>query len=568
MIRNKKQTTKRLTALLMVIALAASLPACSKSSGGGSASGTASGTNTNIDKSNINPAGTKPILKEKVKLTLAIPQDTNITDRNTNDYTKKLEEGVNVDLEFIDLPSSGAEQKQKLSVMISSDSELPDMICMGLSDLEVYTYGSQGYFIDMTDYMNSISVNAKPYLESEDAKQYLPYIYSADGKMYSFPRIIEDLGNNYDHRMWINQTWLTKLGLSMPKTTDEYYNVLKAFKDKDPNGNGVADELPLIGDKDGWNQSVWKTLMGSFVQANDNYGYLMKDSSGKLAVSYTQPGWKKGLEYMNKLNNDGLLSPLTFTQDQNQYKQIIENADVQLVGATTAGSMSVYQVASKRKEDMASMAPLTGPDGVCTTAYRASGLPTYFGYITKDCKHPEAAFMVFDYMWDRDMALQARFGVKDVDWKAPDTGAIGMYESLGYKPMVQYINSIWGTVQNSQWGENHPTLRTYDMICGQVWNGNKFDSQYMTAQAVPKYKDLVVKDPVLQILYLPEEADEISEIKATLDTYRDEAAVAFITGNRPLSDWDNYLKELDTIGLKKYMEVTQTAYDRMMANAK
>lgn len=47
--------------------------------------------------------------------------------------------------------------------------------------------------------------------------------------------------------MWIYKPWLEKLNLSEPKTLDEFYNVLKAFKEKDPNGNGLADEIPFIG---------------------------------------------------------------------------------------------------------------------------------------------------------------------------------------------------------------------------------------------------------------------------------------------------------------------------------
>lgn len=67
---------------------------------------------------------------------------------------------------------------------------------------------------------------------------------------------------------------------------------------------------------------------------------------------------------------------------------------------------------------------------------------------------------------------------------------------------MEYINPIWGTLQNHQWGENHSTARTYDMICGQVWNGNPFDSQYMTAQAVPEYIGKAPEETVQRILYL------------------------------------------------------------------
>ena len=48
------------------------------------------------------------------------------------------------------------------------------------------------------------------------------------------------------YRMYINQKWLDNLGLDMPTTTDELRDVLQAFREKDPNGNGQTDEIPLF----------------------------------------------------------------------------------------------------------------------------------------------------------------------------------------------------------------------------------------------------------------------------------------------------------------------------------
>lgn len=45
--------------------------------------------------------------------------------------------------------------------------------------------------------------------------------------------------------MYINRKWLDTLGLSMPQTTDELYAVLEKFRDGDPNGNGLGDEIPF-----------------------------------------------------------------------------------------------------------------------------------------------------------------------------------------------------------------------------------------------------------------------------------------------------------------------------------
>ncbi len=66
---------------------------------------------------------------------------------------------------------------------------------------------------------------------------------SADGNIYSMTQYEPQAWNMTPYRLYINQTWLDKLGLNVPTTTDEYKEVLKAFATQDPNGNGQADEI-------------------------------------------------------------------------------------------------------------------------------------------------------------------------------------------------------------------------------------------------------------------------------------------------------------------------------------
>ena len=272
-------------------------------------------------------------------------------------------------------------------------------------------------FTPINDYIDQESFYLKNYLETDEGKENLKYIKSADGNIYSWPAIIEEIGNDYDHRMWINQTWLDELGLEMPTTTDEYYEVLKAFKEQDPNGNGQADEMPLVGNRTGWNQQVWTTLAYPFIYLNDMFDFLIKDDEGKLTVSYAQPEFKAALEYMNKLCSEGLLSPLTFTQDEAQWKQILGDPNGQVIGSLCAGSMSAYAGAPDRKKDLTHLPPLTGPEGVCWTSYRATSLPQYKGFITSSCENPVAAAAVFDYMYSEEMARQGRWGTEGKSWK-------------------------------------------------------------------------------------------------------------------------------------------------------
>ena len=70
----------------------------------------------------------------------------------------------------------------------------------------------------------------------------------------------------------------------------------------------------------------------------------------------------------------------------------------------------------------------------------------------------------------------------------------------------------------------------------------------------------------MKLVFTQEELDQVSEIEATIRTYVDESLTRFILGDMDVeADWDAYLNELETIGLSMYLEVAQTAYDRLNA---
>ena len=71
--------------------------------------------------------------------------------------------------------------------------------------------------------------------------------------------------------LYINQQWLDALGLEMPQTVDEYYETLMAFRDKDPNGNGEQDEIPLAPRNASTDLSKLQPLMGFMSDTNNLY---------------------------------------------------------------------------------------------------------------------------------------------------------------------------------------------------------------------------------------------------------------------------------------------------------
>ena len=517
---------------------------------------------SNMTDPNVRPAGEFPICIETTDLTIGLIQSLTVEDYETNALTQYMEELSNMDFVFNIFPSKDA--MQKLEVLINSGTELPEvLIGFGLDDMSVLNYGSQEAFLPLNDYIDTIGVEVHDAFERVAAEDLRGLITSADGNIYFLPKHTEQVGNEVSQRQWINQVWLDKLELDMPTTTDDFTEVLKAFRDKDPNGNGKKDEIPYTGGQL-WQGSPSDAIMNAFIYndaatVNVNPRWLLKD--GKLDVPYTKPEWKDGLAYANMLVEEGLLSPLSFTQDNAQMTQLLESGDESVVGVYTAGAY-LFGATNERKLEYASLPPLTGPKGVSYTAFYPS-LPKAHFIITKDAQHPEAAFRLGDAIMARDFGFRSRWGEPEVDWRVPGPDDVGLYEDLGFEPLVVPILP-WGSIQNKHWANELNVVLEMGVQDGQaVTLDDPLYTELFIARAVPNNLNHEPDEYVDKIKYTVEETDEIKQISAVIVTYVNECMARFITGDMDLdTQWEEYLQELDNIGLSKLIDVSQVAYDR------
>ena len=131
-------------------------------------------------------------------------------------------------------------------------------------------------------------------------------IVDAEGDMYYVPHFVLTPENNIFKGPLIREDWLVKLGLEVPETVDELYNVLVAFRDGDPNGNNEKDEWAMSGA--GAFTSSGAHSPGQLSWAWDTTpSFYLRD--GKVQYGPLDPQFKDALAFMNKLYNEGLLDP-------------------------------------------------------------------------------------------------------------------------------------------------------------------------------------------------------------------------------------------------------------------
>ncbi|WP_314591146.1 ABC transporter substrate-binding protein [Paenibacillus terrigena] len=548
------------TLIAILLLLTTVLSACSGSNEGkGTTTDTPKEGATTTD-SLLTPPGTYPITKEKVTLKVMVRGNPLVENFSTNEFTKWYEEKTNVHIEWEVVPEQS--MQEKLNLVLASE-DYPDVIFgMNVSPAQEMIYGTQGVFLPLNDLIEQQGTQTKKmFTDRPDIKA---AITAPGGNIYSLPEVNECYHCSMSQKMWIYKPWLDKLGLSMPTTTEELYNVLKAFKTKDPNGNGKADEIPLSISPKSWRSSIDGFLMNSFVY-NPMYGSTkhLFVQDGKLDVSYTKPEWKEGLKYLHKLYAEGLIAPESFTQDDNQLIQIGENPKEVLLGASTGGHQGVFTQLlgeSGRWSEYTTVPVLKGPGGVQYAPNDATSLTTGAFLITNKAKNPEIALRWADGLYEYEHTLRSNYGRPDMEWRDAKEGEIG----IDGKPAKWSELKSFGEVQNVNWAQTGPALRSNEFRLSAVSKGDK-DLEVIlyneTKNNYEPYKPMNIAT-VPPLFMTNEQATEIADLSKTVNDYVDEMLARFVIGDADVDkEWDTYISTLDGMNLKRLVEIYQEAYD-------
>lgn len=522
----------------------------------GSAASPESSSSGNADS--VTGPGELPITKEKTTIKIMTHANSLVEDFATNAFTKYLEEKTNIHIEWDILPEKSA--SEKLNLVLASGEDLPDVIMtMGISPAQQMIFGGQGLFRPLNDLIEQYGTETNKMFEA------MPYvkdtITAPDGNIYAMPAPNEGFHAMFMQKMWIYKPWLDKLGLAMPTTTEEFYNVLQAFKTKDPNGNGKADEIPFSGSPTGYLTQVHNFLLNSFTYSPMSW---LTANNGKIEVPYNKPEWKEGLKYLRRLYADGLMDAQALTQDGNQLKQLGENPDVPILGAVSTlhmGEFTQFFGESGRWLEYVAVPPLKGPAGVQVTPYDPYGVLNTGAYvITKDAKNPEAAFRLLDFMYNTETTLRSSYGEPGSEWEWAKDGEIGIN---GEQAVWKALKS-WGNVQNVHWSLSGPIFNPSTLRLSQVDDPTNPLEKMLYTETKEKYDPYKAGlDQIVPPLYLSDEdSSEIADLQLTLHNRANEMLVRSITGDVDIDkEWDAYVSSLDDMNLARYLELYQKAYD-------
>lgn len=484
------------------------------------------------------------IVDEKITLSIFSVKTPIQGDWEEMPFWKELEEKTNIAFTF-DLASPDALQERKNLILASGD--YPDIFYgAGLTADEELNYGSQGVLIDLNDLIDNYAPNTKDFFEKNST--YKSMSAASDGNLYTLPNIDLVPRSTVATKIWVNTEWMGNLNIEMPKTVEEYYNMLKAFKEDDPNQNGETDEIPMSLAKTQLGMTRGGILAAYGVMYNGRDNFDVKD--GKVFFIHTSEAYKEYITFMNRLYTEDLLDNECFTQTDQQY---VGKGNQSLIGSYANLASYVVDTMDNYTKYKA-IPPLTSDmnsEQVWPNKY-----PISFGQfaITDKNEYPEASIQWVDYFFSIEGGAFMNQGPEGLGWEYIDAERKMWNKILpeGYASSEEYRGSL-----TPNCGTMTPGVVSKEFLLG-LNAAHVVNLEDQIAEAYLPY----IKDSFPIVKLTAAEQEEAATVSTDIDKYIEQMEARLISGDASLDTWDEYVNNLKKMKVDRLVEIYQAAYDR------
>lgn len=435
-----------------------------------------------------------------------------------------------------------------------------------VADITIWGYNSDNfaqydYWEDLSDDLDQMP-NVKAYFKAvPNAEKFGSDI---DGHVWQVP---SDYGNasgakwSSGQNLMINKSWLEKLGLDVPKTWDDLTKVLTAFKNDDPNGNGEADEIPMLINQLGTAGFNWwdpflllngTGLNTQVISTAGSKGIYVKD--GKIGNFMITDNFRQVIEYYHSLIEKGLMPKDILTRDGSQNTADISNdgktAKVGLIFGWNTGNFGDL------KDQYESIEVPAAP-GVSyeETTWEPQFEDIYNGACVKadlDEAHKTAALKVIDKWITPDMSMESYYG--DLDTYISNEGD-GKYNVLKFQDDL----STFGLADRGL------TWVSDDMFVSGDEDkvlAEKDGKTYETQQSHIGDKDLIPA----YVRLSAEDNTTVSNNNSNIFNYAMPLISTWIQDGGLTDDaWNEYVSTMKQQGVDENVKLWQKWYDKTMA---
>lgn len=490
---------------------------------------------------NTNATGL-PVVNEKETFEIYTYRQVLDLSDSYNDKIAEItaEERTNIHINWIESTNT----TEQVNLMLAS-GEMPDAFMASLSETQVLANKSR--FVPLQDLIEQYAPNIKAMYDEYDLWD---VARCDDGNIYT---ILTAEMNYYEATAggipMINSSWLDALDLEMPITLDEYYDMLVAMRDGDPNGNGIKDEIPII-----FCQNDWCT---HFLELGGAWGFTnyYKIVDGKYIMTPTLPEFRDFLEFFSKCYSEGLIDPEGFSQSMQQWITKWREGRVGICYIWTANACLPEEEA--KLWEVIYPVSVPGYDGPAVITGRQDAMhANRYGFaITTSCENPIALLRWLDAQnADTETKMLWRLGERGMLWDFADDGSLmTLYPEATETMGIENMKYTWAHVNIV------PTLHMPNEIerpdaekapAGAVrWNMVNSVFNYLPKTGTP---------------YRTPSTDKIEEreqIWVELQAYLDNFVAASVINGLTDEAWEEHLAMCELYGINEYQQWWQDFMD-------
>ena len=473
--------------------------------------------------------------------------------------------GVHIEYNVVD----SANRRENFSVLIASD-DLAD-----ITDQGMYFYtGSveqcieEGYFADLWDRRNLMPC----------------FMYEIHNRSLTNPECLNTLFYKKSHLITlyglvmdpvptmgyvVRQDWMDTLGLGSSRdieTWDQMHDVMTAFKvNMSNNRYGNGELFPFF------IYSVGESTPGYNFTGYDTVLYMSSCSytrvkNGRVELCGTTDDDKALMTMLHQWYDEGLINP--------NFQSYVIGSDYDAgswkdrVGAQPQTPGAVAQ------DEASSVDPNTRWEPVHRTKrYAGQELnygnrisETHYGSanLSAKCKNLDLLCAYMDW-WMSD------WGGEWTSWgpEGSSKNAVGycwFYNAQGERQLTDWvmnndIGPIW--IMLIYCNNNLVEFCLHDISRSYHYPGGEREWGFYQVWKIPGYRGLY--DWPTGIVFSDEQTQKLSNLRTDMTTYFTENYVSFLTGVKPLSEWDSFISDMKSFGMDELLEIYQAAYDRYMA---
>lgn len=438
-------------------------------------------------------------------------------------YVKKIiEEETGAVLDIIPVDATALNDKIHTSM---ASGDLTDIIAHRWMPL-VKQYAVQGAYVEVDENMDKVP-NFQKWAAADINKEDVEKFRVVDGKLYSFPLLGYGITNT---RIWFyRKDILEKHGLVYPKSPDELYDVLVKLKEwEDP------DSYPFNYRERGVLVSAWGVYEGFFYD----------ESANEWCYGRIDDRFKEHVTFLRKLYAEKLIPSDIYSMDAKAWTDMMVQGKTFITNDYVGRVEGLIEAGKKLNSEyeLAYMPPLNN-----TSMFTPTETASYT--ISKEGRDEEKIdnlLKYIDWLYSDEAEELLSWGQEGLTYKVED----------GKRRLVENYRVEFGISNVGFAGafDREALISSYPEMCAAA------------LKEQPEYEQR--ENPASYLPLTDEEQEIVSMVSSEIDTYAAEQISLFVTGQKAMEEWDDFVNNVKSMDVEKVLEVYDTAYKRFLDSSK